>query len=316
MLFQVSAIADNDRGPRYAEAVLNSLHETNRGRRWGCLELGSYQGTVGLFVRVPAELVATFTHDFADAYPGRTLTALPDEVPDTAGQHVWSATLRLSPDVFPLKTHRQFEDLLHRELADPLAGLLSALRARPKRCVDVRIALVIRPCRANWYRTAARVVARIEQGFRWDRLGHWYAKRVRSQRWYVRGIARIVGRFSTQAKHIAPEKISGLEHGASKLLADVSLIGPHAEKWSEALITARGIEGTRVLMGLRAQTKKHSCEAIEKAREIALSHGEFRLRILRKLLDRQAAKQLPLPWLEEHPLTCGAMTEVARPSAS
>ena len=41
---------------------------------------------------------------------------------------------------------------------------------------------------------------------------------------------------------------------------------------------------------------------LEKACEIALSHGEFRLRIVRKLLDRQAAKQLPLPWLDEHPL--------------
>ena len=110
------------------------------------------------------------------------------------------------------------------------------------------------------------------------------------------------GRFSTQAKHIAPEKISGLEHGASRLLADVSVIGPHTSKWSEAMLTARGIEGTRVLLGLRALTKKHACDLLERACEIALSHGEFRLRIIRKLLDRQAAKQLPLPWLEEHPL--------------
>ncbi len=110
------------------------------------------------------------------------------------------------------------------------------------------------------------------------------------------------GRFSTQAKHIAPEKISRLEDGASKLLADVSLIGPHTEQWSEAMVAARGIEGTRVLLGLRSLTKRHSCELLEKACEIALSHGEFRLRIIRKLLDRQTAKQLPLPWLDEHPL--------------
>ena len=110
------------------------------------------------------------------------------------------------------------------------------------------------------------------------------------------------GRFSTQAKHIAPEKISGLEHGASRLLADVSVIGPHTAQWSEAMLTARGIESTRVLLGLRALTKKHACDVLENACEIALSHGECRLRIVRKLLDRQAAKQLPLPWLEEHPL--------------
>ena len=67
VLFQISAISDNDRGPRYAEAVLNSLHETNRKRQCVFLELGSHQGTVGLFVRVPVGLLATFTHDFADA---------------------------------------------------------------------------------------------------------------------------------------------------------------------------------------------------------------------------------------------------------
>ena len=68
VLFIIAAIAENDRGPRYAEAVLNSLHENNRRRQSVCLELGSHQGTVGLYVRVPAGLVATFTHDFADAY--------------------------------------------------------------------------------------------------------------------------------------------------------------------------------------------------------------------------------------------------------
>ena len=199
VLFSVAAISDNERGPRYAEAVLNSLHESNRRRQSVCLELGSHQGTVGLFVRVPAGLVATFTHDFADAYPGCTLTALPDEVRDSKARHVWSATLRLSPDVFPLKTHRQFEDLLHRELTDPLAGLLSALGARSKGCVDARIALVIRPCRASWYRSAGRVVVRIERGFRWERLGYWYAKRARSRQWIVRGVARIVGRLARHA---------------------------------------------------------------------------------------------------------------------
>ncbi len=199
VLFQVSAISDNHRGPRYAEAVLNSLHETNRRRERVCLELGSHQGMVGLFVRVPAGLVATFTHDFADAYPGCTLAVVPDSRPAERARALHScaalkvdamrcrnpnecakpgsawleylregndsswkgtdkvpfhASLRLSPDVFPLKTHRQFEDLLHRELADPVAGLLSALRVRPKICTDARIAVIVRPCRASWYRSA------------------------------------------------------------------------------------------------------------------------------------------------------------------
>ncbi len=137
---------------------------------------------------------------FGDALVnGQPGVALFVEDRDDSG-HTWSATLRLSPDVFPLKTHRQFEDLLHRELADPLSGLLSALHARPKGCVDARITLVIRPCRASWYRLAGRVVARIERSFAWDRLGYWFAKRARSPQRFVRGVAWIVGRLARRAE--------------------------------------------------------------------------------------------------------------------
>ena len=110
------------------------------------------------------------------------------------------------------------------------------------------------------------------------------------------------GRFSTHAQHIAREKISGLERGAAYLLHQVSGIGPFTRQWSEAVVSVRGIEGTRVLQGLLSLTKKHPCEALETACEIALSHGCWRLRALRQLLGRQAAKQEPLPFLEEHPI--------------
>lgn len=110
------------------------------------------------------------------------------------------------------------------------------------------------------------------------------------------------GRFSTQPKHIAPEKIHGIERGAAYLLSKVSLIGTHTSHWSEALLHARGIEGTRVLLGLLSLTKKYPSESLEKACEIALSHGAFRLRVIRQLLKRPACKQELLPFLDEHPI--------------
>jgi transposase len=110
------------------------------------------------------------------------------------------------------------------------------------------------------------------------------------------------GRFSTNPQHLAKEKISGIERGVSYLLHKVSVVGPFTRQWSEAVINARGIEGTRVLQGLLSLTKKHPCEALEKACEIALSHDCWRLRALRQLLGRKKAKQEPLPFLEEHPI--------------
>ena len=111
------------------------------------------------------------------------------------------------------------------------------------------------------------------------------------------------GRFSTLGAHIAPEKISGVERGARWLMTKISLIGPSTTAWSEAMLTSRGIEGTRVLMGLISLTKKHSSDALENACRAALSHGEFRLRALRALIARQPeVVQAALPFLDEHPL--------------
>jgi transposase len=108
------------------------------------------------------------------------------------------------------------------------------------------------------------------------------------------------GRFSTRQEHIAKEKISGLERGVSYLLHKLSVVGPFTRQWSEAVVNARGIEGTRVLQGLLALTKKHPCAALEQACEIACSHGCWRLRAVRQLLGRKAAIQEPLPFLDEH----------------
>jgi hypothetical protein len=110
------------------------------------------------------------------------------------------------------------------------------------------------------------------------------------------------GRFSTHGQHLMKEKISGVERGASYLLDKVSALGEQTHQWAEAMLTARGIEGTRVLQGLLALAKKHTSQTLEKACETALSHGCFRLRTIRQLLKRESAQQPPLAFLDEHPL--------------
>ena len=135
---------------------------------------------------------------------------------------------------------------------------------------------------------------------RWDaRLVRIFTQRFEQIALHVR---HEKGRFSTQPQHIAAEKISGLERGAAYLLNQVRRIGPQSHAWAQAMLTARGIEGTRVLQGLLSLAKRHPSAALEKACNIALSHGAYRLRILRQLVERQAAPQEPLPFLDEHPL--------------
>jgi transposase len=135
---------------------------------------------------------------------------------------------------------------------------------------------------------------------RWDaRLVHLFNHRWEQIAVHVR---HEQGRFSTHAAHIAREKINGLEKGAAYLLNKVGAIGDRTQLWAEAMVTARGIAGTRVLQGLLALTKKHSSDALEKACEIALAHGCWQLQTIRRLVGRTADKQEPLPFLDEHPL--------------
>jgi len=107
------------------------------------------------------------------------------------------------------------------------------------------------------------------------------------------------GRFATAPAHLASEKISSVERGATWLLARAARIGPAAGRWAEAMLEARGIEGLRVLQGLLALARKQPADALEKACESALSHQIFRLRALRALV-REPTTQAT--FLEEHPL--------------
>jgi transposase len=110
------------------------------------------------------------------------------------------------------------------------------------------------------------------------------------------------GRFSTQSQHIAGPKISGVERGPAWLLGQVRRLGPYSLRWAEAVLRERGVEGVRVLQGLLNLAHRHPGDAIERACDIAGSHGAYRLRTLRALIDRAAPRQEPRPFLDEHAL--------------
>lgn len=118
------------------------------------------------------------------------------------------------------------------------------------------------------------------------------------------------GRFSTKDEHIASEKISNVERGAEYLLSRAARIGPHTGRWARAMLDARGIQGVRVLQGLFGMTRRYSAEVMEQACELALTHGSFRLRALRRLADRPS-RQEQMEFIQEHPLIRG-MEEYGR----
>jgi transposase len=113
------------------------------------------------------------------------------------------------------------------------------------------------------------------------------------------------GKFSTDGRHIVSEKISAVERPATYWLRKASLVGPQTARWAEAMLAHRGIQGIRVLVGLLSLTHRHSHESIEKACEIALSHGVFRLRVIRELIKRSGPKQKQFEFIDTHPIIRG-----------
>jgi transposase len=136
----------------------------------------------------------------------------------------------------------------------------------------------------------------------------WDARLVRlfNDRWEQMAVhARAEpGRFRTDQNHIPKKRVSSIERGAKAMLKELAIVGNAVKDWSEAMLQARGVEGIRVLQGLKALASKHDATALNAACETALSHGALRLRTIRQLLQRnsEVPQQLQFDFLTEHPV--------------
>jgi hypothetical protein len=108
------------------------------------------------------------------------------------------------------------------------------------------------------------------------------------------------GRFSTRPVPIAPEEVSGVERGAAWHLARVGRIGPQSTRWAEAVVATRGVEATRVLIGLSSLAGRYPAAVIERACGVASSHGAYPLRTIRALIARDVQEQEVMAFLSEH----------------
>lgn len=136
---------------------------------------------------------------------------------------------------------------------------------------------------------------------RWDsRLVRIFNVRMEQIALHTRMIA---GKFSTQDRHLLDEKISGVEKSATWWLSQVSRVGPHTREWAAAMLNSRGIQGVRVLMGLKQLAGQQPAEAVERACRIAHASGAYRLRVVRELIKRGAGdRQQQFEFLADHPV--------------
>ena len=162
MLKNVTAPADNERGPRYMEKALAALHHSTRHRDAIAFEYGSYGGQIGLFVRCADRLEELVCGPVTANYPQCLLTSIKGE--DWKHElETWSMELRLVPDLFPILRHGQFEDQLNRNFADPISGILRAVR--PDEGLSARIEIVVSPVKPVRQRVAIERLRHLTRPF-------------------------------------------------------------------------------------------------------------------------------------------------------
>lgn len=110
------------------------------------------------------------------------------------------------------------------------------------------------------------------------------------------------GTFSTHPEHIPEKKISAAERGTRWYLDKALRIGPNCGRLGEAIIESRGMHGIRVLQGLVSMGSKYEWRALERAASLALKHGHFRLKVIRRLLETGGGEVTPIEFEESHAL--------------
>lgn len=93
----------------------------------------------------------------------------------------------------------------------------------------------------------------------------------------------------------------GIERDNAYWLKRCARLGDHCGLWALEVIAGRGAPGIRVLQGLVHMTRKSSCHDIDRACELALAHGAYRLHDLRRLM-LHPTRQQTLSFMQNHPL--------------
>jgi hypothetical protein len=177
------------------ERAVAAIHQADEDGEPITLIFASHEQRVAMFLQFADRLEELVTGPVAANYPNctiRTVEALDDPPADWKTA---SAELQLEPDLFPILRHAQFEDLLNGNFADPINGILRAVR--PADDVLCRIEIRIVPASHRRRRDAAGAVRLLDREFfrRHHRLADYYAKHVTGSRrrllpWFLSLVAR------------------------------------------------------------------------------------------------------------------------------
>lgn len=239
MLFLLTVPTNNERGPRYMEKALASIHQARLRREIGLI-FGSYEGQIGIFIRCNQ-----FDHDavlepIIANYPQCSIVPI-EEASEVNEGDTWHLDIELKPELFPILRHSQFEDSLNRNFADPICGILRSIL--PDDSLECRIELRVR--RASHRRThSARAVVRLlDREFfrRHHRIAAFYAwNATRPRGWRIAWLIGMATWFTPHRENTTLETSTSRSHEREEdLQAASEKVGAHLFE-STIRLTVRG----------------------------------------------------------------------------
>lgn len=245
------------------EKALAAIHQAIPASGTVAFEYGEHEGRVGLFVSFPDKLEQIVTNPLVANYPQSAIILTPEgEVPSDG--HTWQVTLTLTPDLFPILRHAQFEDLANRSFADPIDGLLRAATPTSTLRCSIQISISHTPGRVRL--RALEAVRRLNGPFlrHHHQIAHWYAEHITTPS--VWPIAWVVGRLVGAGEEVTHHRV--LETSTSRLHEREDDLQAASDKLSGHLFDCR----IRLVV---SGPENHRDEALDRLRVMAGAFGAF-----------------------------------------
>lgn len=209
--------------------ALAAIHQADSGRHPVTLVYSSIEGRVALSLSVSEDHEGLVTTPITAHYPNCSLIPVKDAEARSRDDPTWFADLELSPELFPILRHAQFEDLLNGTFADPVGGILRAVM--PDDAVQCRIEIRITPATPKRCREARLAVRLLDREFfRGNhRRAEYFAKRFTSRRgWFYAWLLSLRARSSPQSDRSSLDTSSSRQHDREeRLQAGADKVGGH-----------------------------------------------------------------------------------------
>lgn len=181
------------------ERALAAIHQAHRFSEPITFLYGALSDRVGLFVQCADPLKEIVTGPIAANYPNCELASIEKLDESPSNWKTWSAELELTPEVFPILRHTQFEDLLNHNFADPVSAILRAVK--PEEGIRCSVAIHVIPASRRRRRIAQHTLRLLDREFfrHHHRLAEYFAKHITQRRgWFA---AWLLGLLARQSSH-------------------------------------------------------------------------------------------------------------------